>query len=52
MLASEGHYYGALFKGSRGVTQGDLLSPNILNMVVDAGILHWAMVVAEKDAGP
>ena len=27
---------GTAFKGFRGMTQGDLLSPTILNMVVDA----------------
>ena len=37
-------YYGAQFKGSRCVTQGDLMSLTIFNMVVDAVILHRAAV--------
>ena len=29
------------FKGARGVTQGDPLSPTIFNVVVDAVVRHW-----------
>ena len=29
------------FKGARGVTQGDPLSPTIFNVVVDAVVCHW-----------
>ena len=36
-----GGYYGKAFKGARGVTQGDLLSPTIFNVVVDAVVRHW-----------
>ena len=30
-----------VFKGERGVTQGDPLSPTIFNVVVDAVVRHW-----------
>ena len=36
MAARAGGYYGKAFKGARGVTQGDPLSPTISNVVVDA----------------
>ena len=29
-----------------GLTQGDPLSPNILNVVVDAVVCHWILLVA------
>ena len=35
-----------MFKGHRGVTHGDPLSPNIFYMVVGAVIRHWGMLVA------
>ena len=41
MAAWSGGYYGAAFKGARGVTQGDPLSPTIFNVVVDAVVRHW-----------
>ena len=41
MVARAGGYYGKDFKGERGVTQGDPLSPTIFNVVVDAVIRHW-----------
>ena len=40
MVAKAGGYYGKAFKGDREVTQGDLLSPTILNVVVDAVVKH------------
>ena len=43
MVAREGGCYGADFKGSRGVTQGDPLSLTIFNAVV----LHWVTVMVE-----
>ena len=41
MVARAGGYYGEAFKGVRGVTQGDPLSPTIFNVVVDAFVRHW-----------
>ena len=51
MVARAGGYYGKGFKGGRGVTQGDPLSPTIFNVVVDAVVRHWvtiAVTEAEK----
>ena len=54
MAARSGGYYGAAFKGIRGVTQGDPLSPTIFNVVVDAVVRHWLeglqAAKEEKDA--
>ena len=41
MVAQAGGYYGATFKGERGVTQGDPLSPTIFYVVVDAVVRPW-----------
>ena len=30
------------------MTQGDPLSPNILNVVVDAVVCHWVMLAVEE----
>ena len=50
MAARVGGYYGAAFKGERGVTQGDPLSPTLFNLVVDAVVRHWLDgLQAEKD---
>ena len=40
MVARTGGYFGLMFKGYRGVTQGDPLTPMIFNVVVDAVICH------------
>ena len=41
MAARAGGYYGTAFKGERGVTLGDPLSPTLFNVVVDAVVWHW-----------
>ena len=41
MAARLGGYYGEAFKGERGVTQGDPLSPTIFNVVMDVVVRHW-----------
>ena len=41
MVAQAGRYYCTPFKGSRGVTQGEPMSHNILNTVVEEVIYHW-----------
>ena len=49
MLDWAGRYFGTPFKGYRRVTQGDPLSPTILNMGAYAVIRHWvALVVGEE----
>ena len=54
IVARAGGYYGAEFKGQRGVTQEDHLSPKIFNVAVDAVLWHWLSVVEEAggEAGP
>ena len=46
-MAQAGGYYRAGFKGDLGVTQGDLLSPNRFNVVVDVVVWHWVTVMVE-----
>ena len=41
MVARAGGYYRTLFRGEKGVTQGNPLSPTIFNVVVDAVVRHW-----------
>ena len=48
MVARAGGYYGDAFKGSRGVTQGDPMSPTIFNVVVDAVVRHWVMMALDE----
>ena len=47
MVARAGGYYGAAFKGDRGVTQGDTLSPTIFNVVVDVVMRHWVTLMVD-----
>ena len=47
MMARAGSYYGEAFQGARGVTQGDLLSHTIFNMVVDAVVIHRVTVMID-----
>ena len=49
MLARASGYYRTEFRGTRGVTQGDLLSPTIFNVVVDAVVRHCVMVMVEGE---
>ena len=44
MVVRAGGYYKKGFKGGRGVTQGDPLSPTISNVVVDAVVRHWLTI--------
>ena len=47
MVEKAGGYYGTGFKGARGVTQGDPLSPTIFNVVVNAVVCHWFTLAVE-----
>ena len=47
MVARAAGYYGTAFGGERGITQGDLLSPTIFNVVVDAVVRHWVNGIVE-----
>ena len=42
----------AALKGSRGITQVNPLSSKIFNIVFNAVICHWGMVVVGEDMGP
>ena len=51
MLARARGYYGTAFKGGRGVTQDNPLSPTIFNVVVDAVVGHWVTgIIADAEA--
>ena len=50
MVAKAGGYLGCPFKGYQVVTQGDPLTPTIFNVVVDAVVRHWVMVVTPTEA--
>ena len=46
MVDRAGGYYRASFQGFQGVTQGDLLSPTIFNVVLDTVVRQWVSLVA------
>ena len=48
MVARAGQYYGTDFKGERGVTQGDPLSPTIFNVVVDTVVRQWLLLATQE----
>ena len=48
MVARAGGYYGKGFKGERGVTQGDPLSPTIFNVVVDVVVHNWLQLATQE----
>ena len=48
MTVKAGGYYGSVFQGSRGVTQGDPISPTIFNVVMDVVVIHWVAVMVES----
>ena len=51
MVARAGGYYRTAFQVETGVTQGDLLSPTIFDVVVYAVVRHWVTdVIAEAEA--
>ena len=48
MVARAGEYFGTGFKGERGMTQGDPLSPTIFNVVVDVVVRQWVTLEVEE----
>ena len=48
MVEREGGYYGTGFKGGRGMTQGDPLSPTIFNVVVYAVVRQWVTLAVTE----
>ena len=50
MVAQAGQYCGTIFQGSLRVTHVDRLSPNILNMAMDAMIWYWLTLFAVEEA--
>ena len=51
MVSRGGEYFWILFKGYRGVIQGNPLSPTVFKMVVDAVIRYWVEVVVPTEDG-
>ena len=51
IVVKVGGYYRTALQVFRGVTQGELLSPNIFNVVVDAVVRHWVEVMVERTDG-
>ena len=51
LVARAGGYFAPSLQGYFGVTQADTFPPIIFNVVVDAVIRPWLMVVAPTEAG-
>ena len=49
MVAHVGGYFGEPLKVQRGVTQGYLLYPKIINVVADSIIHNWVSVLVEAE---
>jgi hypothetical protein len=47
VVAKQGGHFGVAFPATRGVTQGDIVSPTIFNIVVDAIVRHWLTLVLD-----
>jgi hypothetical protein len=41
VVAKQQGYYGKPFRSERGTTQGDIVSPTIFNIIVDAVVRAW-----------
>jgi hypothetical protein len=48
MVPKQSGYFGKAFKASRGVRQGDIISPMIFNIVLDAVIREWEVQMGEN----
>ena len=49
VVAKQSGYFGDPFDATRGVTQGDIISPTIFNIIADAVIRAWLTAVSEVD---
>ena len=49
MISRQAGYYDRPFKASRGVRQGDILSPLIFNIMVDAVVRNWRSAFLQRD---
>ena len=47
VVSKMGSYHGDAFQAERGVTQGDIVSPTIFNVVVDTIIRYWLTLVSD-----
>lgn len=47
VVARQGGYHGDPFEVTRGLTQGDIPSPTIFNIVVDAIVRYWLSLVVD-----
>jgi len=47
IVARQGGFYGDPFGATRGVTQGDIISPTIFNVVADAIVRYWLSLVVD-----
>ena len=45
VVARQSGYHGEPFKATRGVTQGDIVSPTLFNIIVDAVVRYWFHVL-------
>jgi len=52
VVARQGKYHGRPFPATRGVTQGDIISPTIFNIVCDAIIRQWLNAVSDDGRDP
>ena len=52
MVERASGYQGETFKGYRGFTQGDPLSPTIFNVIVDAVLCHLVTEVSGEEEDP
>jgi hypothetical protein len=48
IVAKQSGYHGEPFKSERGMTQGDIVSPTIFNVVVDAMVRAWYNKLEEE----
>jgi hypothetical protein len=51
VVAKQGGHFGVAFPATRGVTQGDLVSPTIFNIVVDTIVWHWLNIISVGQSG-